>query len=199
VFSQLSLLVENASTHKRNPDFIDDMIDTVSHTTQKMQRLLEQLRDPEKEITVMKFPLIPLLEEIVASYQHLPVDVTMISDLDETPTIRVDRQQLMSAIRHIVQNGVESVEKNGRVKIFAKRTKESVIELVIEDNGVGMTAEFVNNSLFKPFESTKGVSGMGVGVYQSREFIRSIEGDVTVTSEPGVGTRFKILLPVEYE
>jgi signal transduction histidine kinase len=114
----------------------------------------------------MKFPLIPLLEEIVASYQHLPVDVTMISDLDETPTIRVDRQQLMSAIRHMVQNGVESVEKSGWVKIFAKRSDGSVIELVIEDNGVGMTAEFINNSLFKPFESTKGVSGMGVGVYQ---------------------------------
>ena len=199
VFSQLSLLVENASSHKRNPEFIDDMIDTVSHTTQKMQRLLEQLRDPEKEITLMKFPLIPLLEEIVASYQHLPVDVAMISDLDRTPTIRVDRQQLMSAIRHIVQNGVESTNKDGRVKIVTRCPGKSEIELVIEDNGVGMTIEFINNRLFKPFESTKGVSGMGVGVYQSREFIRSIDGDVTVTSEPGVGTRFKILLPVEYE
>ena len=121
VFSQLSLLVENAATHKRNPEFIDDMIDTVGHTTQKMQRLLEQLRDPEKEITLMKFPLIPVIEEIVDSYQHLAGDVMMICDLDKTPAIRADRQQLMSAIRHIVQNGVESVDKNGQVKIFAKR------------------------------------------------------------------------------
>ena len=64
---------------------------------------------------------------------------------------------------------------------------------------MGMTKEFINKSLFKPFESTKGVSGMGVGVYQSREYIRSITGDIEVTSKPGVGTRFEISLPVEYE
>jgi putative PEP-CTERM system histidine kinase len=199
VFSQLSLLLENANSHKRNPEFIDDMIATVDHTTQKMQRLLEQLRNPEKEITLMKFPLVPLLEEIVESYLHLPVNVMMTNDLEEAPTIRADRQQLMSAIRHIVQNGVESVAKNGKVKILTRRPEESVLEIVIEDNGVGMTAEFIRNSLFKPFESTKGVSGMGVGVYQCRKFIRSLDGDVLVTSEPGLGTRFKILLPVEYE
>jgi len=199
VFSQLSLLVENAGAHKQNPDFIDDMIDTVDHTTQKMQRLLEQLRNPEKEIILIKFPLIPLIEEIVDSYQHLPARLKMICDLDKTPTLRADRQQLISAIRHIVQNGVESVGKNGQVKIFIKRLDDTVVELVIEDNGIGMTPEFINNSLFKPFESTKGVSGMGVGVYQSREYIRSISGNIEVTSHPGIGTRFKILLPVEYE
>ena len=199
VFSQLSLLVENADTHKRNPEFIDDMIDTVEHTTQKMQRLLEQLRDPEKEITLMKFPLIPVIEEIVDSYQHLPAEVMMISDLDKIPAIRADRQQLISAIRHIVQNGVESVDNQGQVKIIVSHFDGNTIELLIEDNGIGMTPEFINNSLFKPFESTKGVSGMGVGVYQSREYVRSITGDIEVTSEQGIGTRFKILLPVEYE
>ena len=105
----------------------------------------------------------------------------------------------MSAIRHIVQNGVESVGKNGEVEIIVRRLDGNVIELVIKDNGTGMTPEFINNNLFKPFQSTKGVSGMGVGVYQSREYIRSITGDIEVASEPGVGTRVKILLPVEYE
>lgn len=199
VFSQLSLLVENAGRHKHDPEFIDDMISTVDHTTQKMRRLLEQLRDPEREITLMKLSLIPLIEEIVDSYQHHSAQVRMICDSDETPMIRADRQQLISAIRHIVQNGVESVDKNGQVNILVKRLDKALIELVIEDNSMGMTPEFINNSLFKPFESTKGVSGMGIGVYQSREYIRSITGDIEVTSKPGVGTRFKISLPVEYE
>ena len=129
VFSQLSLLVENAGRHKQNPEFIDDMINTVDHTTQKMQRLLEQLRDPEREITLMKLPLIPLIEEIVDSYQHHSVQVMMTCDFDETPMIRADRQQLISAIRHIVQNGVESVDKDGQVNIFVKRPGEALIEL----------------------------------------------------------------------
>lgn len=199
VFSQLSLLVENANAHKHNPEFVEDMINTVSHTTQKMQRLLDQLRNPEKEITLIKFPLIPVLEEIASSYQHLPAEVELICEIDQKPGIRADRSQLMSAIKHIVQNGVESVGKNGYVKIFAKYVNRHCIQVVIEDNGQGMTAEFINDGLFKPFESTKGVSGMGVGVYQSREYLRSIEGEIEVVSEPGVGTRFKLVLPVEYD
>ena len=94
---------------------------------------------------------------------------------------------------------VVDVSNDGEVKIETRGLDDTTVELVIEDNGIGMTPEFINNSLFKPFESTKGVSGMGVGVYQSREFIRSIDGDIEVTSKPGVGSRFKITLPVEYE
>jgi signal transduction histidine kinase len=143
--------------------------------------------------------LIPVIEEIAASYQHLPAEVTLEYELDKIPKVRADRQQLTSAIKHIVQNGVESVGKNGQVKMVAKRLDENVIELVIEDDGEGMTQEFINDGLFKPFKTTKGVSGMGVGVYQSREYIRSITGEIEVSSKPGMGTRFKILLPVDYE
>ena len=148
----------------------------------------------------MRYPASEKLEIIrLVERSHLPAKVTIICDLDITPSIRAERQQLMSAISHIVQNGVESLGKNGEVKIIVRRLDENEIELVIEDNGIGMTPEFINNNLFKPFESTKGVSGMGVGVYQSREYIRSITGDIEVASEPGSGTRVKILLPVEYE
>jgi signal transduction histidine kinase len=51
--------------------------------------------------------------------------------------------------------------------------------------------------LFRPFDSTKGVSGMGMGVYQSREFLRSIDGELSVRSEVNVGTQFTIEIPVQ--
>jgi putative PEP-CTERM system histidine kinase len=199
VFSQLSLLVENANTHKANPEFVDDMISTVSHTTQKMQRLLEQLRDPEREITLTRFALTPLLEEIGGSYRSMPAGLQLNLKFEEKPLVRGDRSQLYSAIKHIVQNGFEAVARNGSVEISGKDLNRQAVEIVIEDNGEGMTAEFIRDRLFKPFESTKGVSGMGVGVYQSREYIRSIGGEIDVISEPGNGTRFTITLPVEHE
>ena len=89
--------------------------------------------------------------------------------------------------------------RGGQVEVSVRRLDNSMIEIAIEDNGTGMSPEFINNDLFVPFESTKGVSGMGVGVYQSREYIRSIDGDIEVTSELGTGTRFKMFLPVEDE
>ena len=58
-----------------------------------------------------------------------------------------------------------------------------------------MDADFIANRLFQPFDSTKGVTGMGIGVYQSRGYIRFLDGELDVSSQPGKGTTFKITLP----
>jgi signal transduction histidine kinase len=60
---------------------------------------------------------------------------------------------------------------------------------------MGMSAEFVRDALFKPFESTKR-TGMGIGTYESREYIRELGGKMEVHSEVDKGSRFEIVLPV---
>jgi signal transduction histidine kinase len=69
-------------------------------------------------------------------------------------------------------------------------------EIEIEDNGVGMDTDFIRNRLFQPFETTKGNAGMGVGVYESREFIRSLGGEIEVVSEIDKGTTFTLKIPL---
>jgi signal transduction histidine kinase len=59
-----------------------------------------------------------------------------------------------------------------------------------------MDEEFIRTRLFKPFETTKGVTGMGIGAYESREYIRSLGGELSVTSEPGKRTLFSFSIPV---
>jgi signal transduction histidine kinase len=58
-----------------------------------------------------------------------------------------------------------------------------------------MDGDFIRNRLFRPFDSTKGERGMGIGAYQAREFARCCGGDVTVESAPQRGTRFTFSLP----
>jgi C4-dicarboxylate-specific signal transduction histidine kinase len=98
-------------------------------------------------------------------------------------------------LKHIVQNAVESVTKNGWVNIELTSKNSANISIIITDNGNGMSAEFIATRLFRPFDSTKGVSGMGIGVYQCREYIRSINGNIQVTSIENAGTTFTITLP----
>jgi signal transduction histidine kinase len=59
-----------------------------------------------------------------------------------------------------------------------------------------MDAAFIRDRLFRPFDTTKGDTGMGVGAYDSREYIRSLGGDINVSSTPGSGSTFRISLPV---
>jgi signal transduction histidine kinase len=66
----------------------------------------------------------------------------------------------------------------------------------VRDTGRGMDADFLRQRLFRPFDTTKGTQGMGIGAFQTREFVRMAGGDVQVESEVGKGTRFVISLPL---
>jgi len=68
--------------------------------------------------------------------------------------------------------------------------------LTVTDTGTGMAREFIDQRLFKPFDSTKGSKGMGIGAYQVREYVRSLGGRVDVASEIGKGTRFTLRIPL---
>ena len=59
-----------------------------------------------------------------------------------------------------------------------------------------MTPELLRDRLFRPFQSTKGSQGMGIGAYQAREYVQSLQGSIDVESDPGRGTRFRISLPL---
>jgi signal transduction histidine kinase len=76
---------------------------------------------------------------------------------------------------------------------LAYNSDDATIE--IEDDGPGMDSEFIRNRLFRPFDSTKGLTGMGIGVFESRELIRALGGDIYVNSSPGKGSLFRIVLP----
>jgi signal transduction histidine kinase len=65
----------------------------------------------------------------------------------------------------------------------------------IADSGEGMSEDFIRERLFKPFDSTKS-AGMGIGVFESREYIQELGGQLVVASTPRVGTTFTILLPL---
>ena len=107
-----------------------------------------------------------------------------------------DRDRFTAVLGHVVQNAQDATRKDGKVTVrLSAEGKEARIE--VEDDGTGMDAEFVRERLFKPFDSTKGLAGMGIGAYECREFIRSLGGRVEVTSAPGEGTRFVMIVPLE--
>jgi signal transduction histidine kinase len=101
---------------------------------------------------------------------------------------------LTTVFTHIIQNAQEATTKKGQVNVrLVYEDNNAVVE--IEDDGIGMDEDFVRNRLFKPFDSTKGLTGMGIGAFESREFIRDLGGDIQVTSTPGAGSLFRIVLP----
>ncbi len=188
---QLSLLLSNAEKHKNNPEFQEDMTQTVNLSIGKMKRLLEKLSNGRSLNEPDQISLNQLLQEIVESksiFEPKPV-------LETSPTefyISADRTRLKRVISHIVQNAIEATPKNGSVKIRSYRqNSEATIE--VQDTGHGMSEKFVQERLFKPFESTKS-AGMGIGVFESREYIQELGGEMNVSTQESIGTTFYITL-----
>jgi putative PEP-CTERM system histidine kinase len=192
--AQLSLLLSNAQKHKHNPEFQDDMISTVENSVQRMTRMLTQLRSDNAEATLSSVDLGALLQAAIDSKSAYRLKPQL---RVEHPglSVRAERERLLRVVGHVIQNAIEATPHDGKVEVRLKRTgSDAVIE--VEDSGCGMDEQFVRERLFRPFDSTKG-TGMGIGAYECREYIRELGGQVEVSSEPSRGTTFQLMLPLE--
>ncbi len=199
VIAQLSLVVSNAEKHKHNPAFVDDAIQTVDHSVVKMKKLLTQLKsdhDQVKNSELESVSLYDLLTKVVAlRCVSRPIPIFHCHENARKLMIQVDSDRLVAVFEHLIQNAQDATSEDGKIEIRLYQ-KDSKALIEIEDNGSGMDALFIRNRLFRPFDSTKGEAGMGIGVYESRVYIQELGGDIDVISSLGRGTKFSILLPV---
>ncbi|WJW75288.1 PEP-CTERM system histidine kinase PrsK [Thiohalobacter sp. IOR34] len=195
LIGQLSLVVTNAAKHKHNPAFMEDAIRTVEHSVEKMNRLLAHLRsgeaaDQKKE----QVDLCELLHE-VAETMSSGRPVPSVDCQARGISANANRERFAAVIGHLVRNAQDATADDGSIIVRLFRLEdEAVIE--VQDTGCGMDETFIRERLFRPFETTKGKAGMGVGVHETREFVRALGGEVEVISRPGQGSTFRLRIPI---
>ncbi len=191
--AQLALITTNAEKHRDNPEFIDDVFETVDSATERLDKVLSQLRN--KQVAQAKHNTVNLSELIVKVVKQRNVKRPLVDcNVNGNYKVVVDEEVLFSVLNHLIQNAQEATADDGWVKVSVKNDS-SDIQITIEDNGTGMSKSFIEKRLFKPFDTTKGNAGMGIGVYEAKQFIESISGVIKVESEEGVGTKFIVNIP----
>ncbi|OTE95779.1 histidine kinase [Crenothrix sp. D3] len=196
--AQVCLIVKNSEKHKYNVEFIDDSIDTLKNIIFKMDHLLSQLK--KEQLTSHNQSLINLVDIIkdVAIQQNAnKPNLQLITNLDNIEIVG-ETQKITAIFSHLVQNAQEATADDGFIKvILSTDNQEAIIKII--DNGTGMDNKFIAERLFKPFDTTKGNAGMGIGVYEARDYIMKHDGSCNVESALGVGTTFIIKLPLALE
>ena len=193
--AQLSLITSNAEKHKDNPLFMEDVFKTINNSVLKMNKMMEVLSGKVATGQSSKVNIISVLEELVNNRQISGGKPVPILGCESTSFfVKADKNQLIAIIGHLVQNAQDATDDSGKIMISQKRSTEGVV-IEIEDTGTGMSDEFIQSELFKPFKTTKGTKGMGIGVYEAREIILAIGGQIEVSSEVDVGTCFKLTIP----
>ncbi|MDE2566893.1 MAG: PEP-CTERM system histidine kinase PrsK [Burkholderiales bacterium] len=193
IVTQLSLMLKNAQRHRDNPEFQQDMLATVESSLDKMRQMMLQLREGERPTGVASgVELAPILQRLREAAQQRGRELALA--LHDRVATRGHEQRLERVLGHVVQNALDATAAGGEVRVSLRQQAGRAL-VVVRDTGIGMSPEFVRNQLFKPFASTKA-SGMGIGSYESFQYLRELGGSIDVTSAVGAGTEVTLALPL---
>ena len=124
------------------------------------------------------------------AYRMHKVQVEVAPDL---PNVLGDRQKLTQVIINLVRNALQATAQWRRVSIQASRGSDGGVVFAVEDEGPGVPPE-LREAIFQPFVSTKGDSGLGMGLYMARLIVQTHHGQIVVLDRPEGGARFEVRL-----
>lgn len=194
MISQQELVVGNAKRFKHRPEFVDDAVRTIDASVKRMRTVLERLQTHGYDEHSVIINVRKLLQDVVSNCSDRQPE-PLLESVSDGSLVEMNKDKLAMALTHAIRNAQDATPADGAITVSAVESGESLV-IEICDSGVGMTADFVRDRLFRPFDTTKGAQGMGIGAYQIRETIRAAGGDVEVSSDESKGTSFRLKLPI---
>jgi signal transduction histidine kinase len=169
------------------------MLTTVEHVVARMNGLMLQLRagaNPVEKPHLLDLGALVRRVCTSKSGSRAAIDVECAGPI----ACMGHEDRLEHVFGHLLQNALDATQTGGNVSVQLENDAQFA-SIVLADTGVGKSEAFVRERLFKPFQTTKA-SGMGIGVYESVQYVSSIGGDILVESHPGSGTVVRVRLPV---
>lgn len=193
--STLNLMLKNLPVHFNDPAFREDALRGIGKTVTHINGLIGRLGQLRHDL---KMQLVPsdVNGVVTTALSNLANtgEVTFARELGTVPPVSLDREQLLKVLTNLLLNAREATTGPGTVSVSTALDGAWVV-VSVTDQGCGMTSEFLRDSLFRPFQTTKK-SGLGIGMFQSKMIVEAHHGRIAVASQPGKGTTFRVLLPV---
>jgi putative PEP-CTERM system histidine kinase len=192
--STLSLMLRNLPLHFDNPEFRQDALRGISKTVTHINHLITRLSLLRQDLAQgsVESDLNQLVTQTLSELHEAP-DTELVQDLRPVPKVRVDPAQMRHVVTNLVLNAREAAGPAGKIKVETSES-DGWVTLAVQDNGCGMSSDFLRRSLFRPFKTTKK-NGIGIGMFQCKMIVEAHRGQIQVESAPGKGTAFRVLLP----
>jgi len=193
--STLSLMLQNLPKHFGNPTFRQDALAAISQSVNKINDLISRLTTLRQNMDVVpvETDLNKLVQDAVSQWNKSG-QLQISQSLTAVPRVTIDPEQIQKVLTNLFLNARDAIGEDGSILVETGRRKEWVF-LTVKDTGHGMSREFIANSLFRPFKSTKQ-AGMGIGLFHSKMIVEAHHGRLELESKEGEGSTFRILLPL---
>ncbi|NPV03156.1 MAG: PEP-CTERM system histidine kinase PrsK [Syntrophaceae bacterium] len=192
--SKLSLVMQNLPVHFENPEFRRDAIRSVTQSVEKINSLCSRLSLLSERSRII--PRASNLDQIVTdSIKSLDgmFQVPVHCALGNVTDLQIDGEQIQKVVGNLLLNANEAVAAGGEITVSTSMS-DGWAQLTVRDTGCGMSREFIETRLFKPFQTTKP-KGMGIGLFHCKTIVEAHGGRIEVESEEGKGSTFRVFLP----
>ena len=195
--STLSLTLQNLPVHFDDPVFRQDVLRGIGETADRINAVISRLTALRHlELNLADVDVNLLVDDALRALNG-SANVKVTKRLGMQPKLRLDREQFGSVITNLLLNARDAVGPKGEIRIETAQNDNWAV-VSVSDNGCGMSPAFLRSSLFRPFQSTKK-KGLGIGMFQSKMIVEAHRGQITVDSEPAVGTTFRVMLPLNHQ
>ena len=194
--SRLSLMFKNLPVHFDNPDFRDDALQLMSRSVDQINTICGRLSSVREKLEIR--PVETDLNHIArTTLDELNgrLKGRLIENLQSLPIICVDPEQIKKVLTNLISNARDAAGDDGKIYL-STRARDERVELTVRDTGCGISGEFMDQCLFRPFKTTKS-GGTGIGLFQSKMIVEAHNGTIEVESREGKGSSFRVLLPVK--
>ena len=194
--STINLMVKNLPKHWENEEFRQDALRGISKTGQRIDNIIGKLSSIQNNLnlSLAECEINSVTKRHVAKCA-IPDNVQLELKLYEpSPVAKLDDELIGNVIENLIMNAIQAIDGKGNIVVETSE-REKGVTIMVTDNGNGMTEEFLNESLFKPFKTTKR-TGLGIGMFQSKLIVEAHKGVIMVESALGKGTTFRLELPV---
>jgi putative PEP-CTERM system histidine kinase len=193
----LKLILHNARENIMFADFQEELLQNLQSISHQIDQSVEQFLYPFRQEYTRQtsFDANSLIRNTLKglSSEKYPELETRLH-LEDIPHVSGNARAFETTIRNLLINAREAMEGKGLIKVATRTHDGTKVLVTVSDNGPGMSQDFMDNNLFRPFQTTKK-KGSGLGLFSSKLLIEQSGGMIQVNSKEGVGTEFMITLP----
>ncbi|MGA9291368.1 MAG: ATP-binding protein [Ignavibacteriaceae bacterium] len=189
---------------------LQDQYKLIHKNADNLLKLINQLLDlssidaGKMKLNAEKVDAITFIKGIAASFRPLAniknIQLEFASNLEQLDTY-FDKDKFEKIISNLLSNAIKFTNEKGKICISVSIDKNDIIEIIVEDNGIGIPKSELQNifNRFSKAEGSKVVGGTGIGLALVKELVELHKGSISVESELRKGSKFKMVLPLKIE
>lgn len=189
-------LLEPAVTAEKDKWRVRTIREQIDRISRIIQAVLSSARPRELERAPVE--LAPLLANTISflAEKFRRRGIRLETDFRPVPILVGDAEKIQQLVLNLLLNAVDAMPKGGEIRVVLAPGGDSEVEIRVADTGVGIEAQALDR-IFEPFYTTKPAGqGSGLGLVVAHGIVLDHDGRIEVTSEPGVGTEFRVVLPI---